>query len=592
MNKYVILTALALSSAVISASAQNLNPTVEVTNAYSSKMLEAHKPQQIMTVPDSLLKFDLDFDYSVLSNPYKGGYDFSPYFLKMKPDPDAYKGKKLCFRAGAGYSLHPMLDAVWSPVFKRKAFQMNVYANGNGFFGNYKNTVFKSVDGTYLMSPVLKDDIEGRDMAFKGHDASLNAGFNARYDWDKSFLTMSIAYSGIFSGDYSVDMRYNSASLALGFHGKEDRFERFVYGAELGYNFMMDGVNPSAEYFSGIARNLSGGEFFLKGYFGPVWDSDSSLRVDVGMEMDAYSNLYKSQSGHLFLAPKYIASIGKANISLGVKLDAPISSGTVFENFALNTSKGQYIYPDVKLDYRLIEDYLDVYAQISGGVDINSYSNLKKRNHFFSPLSFTDCAPLVDNEIQRINTSLGFRGNLSSVFRFDLSAGYLSASGSLVDYLKLNSTVYGQHPFVSVIGQSENKLFASLKYALRLDSFDLDGSVRYENSNLLKKESGLGFVSSPLSGNLNARYNWNKRIYAGIHTDASVARLGRLSHIEQLIDVELPGFVNLGLDAEFALTKKISLWLSADNLLNQTIIRSAYYAESGVNITAGICVNL
>ena len=54
------------------ASAQNLDPTVEVRRTYEGKLLEAHKPQLSMSVPDSLTRFDLDFDYSVFETPYKG----------------------------------------------------------------------------------------------------------------------------------------------------------------------------------------------------------------------------------------------------------------------------------------------------------------------------------------------------------------------------------------------------------------------------------------------------------------------------------------------------------------------------------------
>ena len=54
----------------LSAGAQNLNPTVSVTRDYEGKLMEVHKPSMAMFVPDSLHRFDLDFDYSVFANPY------------------------------------------------------------------------------------------------------------------------------------------------------------------------------------------------------------------------------------------------------------------------------------------------------------------------------------------------------------------------------------------------------------------------------------------------------------------------------------------------------------------------------------------
>ena len=58
--------------------AQDLDPTVVVRRAYEGKLIEAHKPQLDMQVPDSVTRFDLDFDYSVFDKPYRGAYEFNP----------------------------------------------------------------------------------------------------------------------------------------------------------------------------------------------------------------------------------------------------------------------------------------------------------------------------------------------------------------------------------------------------------------------------------------------------------------------------------------------------------------------------------
>ena len=60
--------------------AQNLDPTVEVNRAYEGKLMEVHKPVLKMEVPDSVMRFDLDFDYSVFESPYKGSYEFDICF--------------------------------------------------------------------------------------------------------------------------------------------------------------------------------------------------------------------------------------------------------------------------------------------------------------------------------------------------------------------------------------------------------------------------------------------------------------------------------------------------------------------------------
>ena len=53
MRRYIILAAALLAYAA--ASAQNLNPTVQVTNDYEGKLMEVEKRNVQMAVPDSLL---------------------------------------------------------------------------------------------------------------------------------------------------------------------------------------------------------------------------------------------------------------------------------------------------------------------------------------------------------------------------------------------------------------------------------------------------------------------------------------------------------------------------------------------------------
>ena len=93
-----ILTAAAILVCATSL-AQNLNPTVEVTNIYQGNPSEVHKPQAKMAIPDSLMRFDMDFGYEVFEKPYQGAYNFKPYQLAMRPDKDAYRGKKLYLKA-------------------------------------------------------------------------------------------------------------------------------------------------------------------------------------------------------------------------------------------------------------------------------------------------------------------------------------------------------------------------------------------------------------------------------------------------------------------------------------------------------------
>ena len=67
-----IFAAAALLTVSAAVSAQNLDPTVNVTRDYEGKLLEVDKPAMRVTVPDSVTRCNLDFGYTVLESPFKG----------------------------------------------------------------------------------------------------------------------------------------------------------------------------------------------------------------------------------------------------------------------------------------------------------------------------------------------------------------------------------------------------------------------------------------------------------------------------------------------------------------------------------------
>ena len=136
MKKIAVI--LALAAVAAAAQAQNLNPTVEVTNIYEGSVTRADKPDAPVTVPDSVTVFNLDFDYSTFERPYMGAYDFSPYLIALKPSPSATNPGQLYVSAGAGYHLRPEADIVWTPC-RKGDFHPGVYASLRSFFGPYHN---------------------------------------------------------------------------------------------------------------------------------------------------------------------------------------------------------------------------------------------------------------------------------------------------------------------------------------------------------------------------------------------------------------------------------------------------------------------
>ena len=62
-NKYLTVIACVALGAPLAA--QNINQSVQVTNDYVTRFADFQKQGPALQVPDSLFRFDYDFDYSV-----------------------------------------------------------------------------------------------------------------------------------------------------------------------------------------------------------------------------------------------------------------------------------------------------------------------------------------------------------------------------------------------------------------------------------------------------------------------------------------------------------------------------------------------
>lgn len=152
--KKIIISFAILAATVFTAAAQNLDPTVEVSRKYEGKLMDVHKPDMEMAVPDSVHRFDLDFDYSVFDNPYKGSYEFNPYTMDMKPESRKTSPAQFYMNVGAGYTLHPTLDVLWSPVLTGP-FKVDVYGSNRSYIGDYRAShVGDPPAGTYFKGEI------------------------------------------------------------------------------------------------------------------------------------------------------------------------------------------------------------------------------------------------------------------------------------------------------------------------------------------------------------------------------------------------------------------------------------------------------
>ncbi|MDD6252982.1 MAG: hypothetical protein PUA96_02845 [Bacteroidales bacterium] len=560
--------------------AQNFNPTVSVTRAYEGKLMEVHKPSIEMNVPDSLTKFNLDFDYSVFENPYKGSYDFKPYTLDMKPVQEPYSGRSLYLKAGAGWLMRPYMDFVWEPQFKKR-FRMSLYATHRSFIGKY------GIEGLDAKSNI--DLLDGK---MDGYDMETRAGIRGRADFDKGFLSFDAGYQGIHTKDSISAVGWNAANASLRVRSVNPGDTYFFYDAGIYCRYGTQGVAPSG------CLKMSDIDFL--GSFGPVVRQHNSFLVDLGVGVTAYSSLFSSTNGVFSVTPKYVIDRSRWNMTLGAQVALRLGSGDVFNGSELNTGKGQIVYPDVHIGIKAVKDYLNIYLSATGGLDRNSYASLKEKRHFFNPYYSTGFGPMSQNTVERFNLAAGLEGNISGKFRYDVRFGYVSYKDAPVDAVYYSSNTLETVMLPALAFKTFDLVYSDILLQWESRDVSVDSRFHIKSSNLDEHIEPC-FEPSFFSGDLKAKYNYKKRIFASVTADFASRRSGFANNAaisagedEQIIFMKchIPAYVNLGAELEFALTRTFSLWLRGDNLLNMNVQRSPFHYQGGIGLTAGICLNL
>ncbi|MBO4469067.1 MAG: hypothetical protein J5740_01640 [Bacteroidales bacterium] len=545
MKRNIILSAV-LALACSAAFAQTINPSVEVTNDFLSSVDDYNKLGVNPAIPDSVARFDLNFDYDVFAKPYKGSYDFTPYNIMFIPQTTREKRSVFFLNMGAGYTLHPELTAVLSPRTKGK-FAITAYQSLHGYMGpyrNFDNTI--SWDGT----------------TYKGQDISELAGIQGTLRLAKTDLMFNVAYNGlyvkdnfIFAGayhDFGGQVRIASAQWAENF---------MAYDVEARYNMAVENAGAS----------LKESKFLIKGTLAPVSAMPVGFAMDFNTGYTGYYGALTSAVYNIAVTPRVDFDLWRFHFTTGAKFS--------FINKMANNHL--YVYPHLKVDIKMIGDKLDLFAGVTGGDELNSYSMLKRRNHHFH----YDAAEAYDDlkfSREKYNAFVGLTGSISSIFEYDLRFGHAALADSPLDGINnvVNSAV--------VKFKDYDMTYGDFSAVLDLQSLEFETGLHYRKTNIALQTDV--FDLPAFSSDFSVTYNLRRRVYFGASLEMALARQMTSSDATP-VTYKLPAWYDLGLYGEYKFNSVLSLWVRGGNLLNQTIERVPFIAEHGVHVTAGLCLN-
>lgn len=579
MNLHKLIFSLTLFASLLSANAQNLDPTVEVNRAYEGKLMEVHKPAIEMAVPDSVLRFDLDFDYSVFENPYKGAYEFEPYAMELQPVAKEEASRKLYLKAGAGYRLHPVLDIVWAP-FNEGPFKMNVHATNRSYIGGYRIMADPRPD-----EAVAEITRKGRKSTSElNYDVFSSAGVDGRYDRKNFTGFFDLSYYGIQQMDRLRARSYDGLDAGMRFRSKDA--ERFLT-YDIGIDYRL-GFDKAGGFDSALQEHVLDVDAVL----GMKLHGSHRMKFDFGADVNSYSGMFRAGAERLSIAPHYEFSAGAWDFSLGVKVTAIVRTAAS-DSLMYRTSPGQIFYPDVKVSYEIIPDMMKAYAVVGGGAELNSYASLLSANHHFDAGYGRSHWGLLDSTVERVSASAGLKGRVGMWLDYDFRAGYALYANDVFESIVVSgSREGGELKYLPGTGYAPcQKVFAALDWNWNMESLRFDGSVLC--SPWIKLEAPGLFAPALLTGDVAFTYNWKRRLYLGADCVFSTARKGGVLYEDGSVqDAKVPGYADLGLYFEYMTNRKLSVWLRGGNLLDMTIQRNLLYAEDGVYFTAGVCFKL
>lgn len=536
--KRIIISAAALIIAGAGLMAQNLDPTVVVTNTYAQQAGVVEKPSQLFEMPDSVTRFNLDFDYSALSVPYHGAYEFKPYLVEFRPTVRPSGEGRLYVSGGAGYGLHPELTAIWTPVQSNR-FRLNLYGDHNSYFGKYRNITNQG--GWFAPDGSL----------WSGSRMHTLAGANGLLTWTGGRMEADVHYRNVWGSD-NIAQKQSFNAVDVGLRVESDPDASIYYIVKTGNTVLWAPMGK--EVHSVTSAGI--GTRFRNNY----------LRLGVLADIVSAT---AGAAGNIAITPRYLFEAGDFSLDLGLKVSFMFRSEDSFYNVG-NRGFIFPLFPDVRVRYCVVPDKLALYAEATGGHIMNTYGALVENNPFLA--SF---AGAMDASVERVNVCLGGRGNVSSRLYYDLKVGYALRSNALLwGFTDTNLPAFG---YASIY----DMFYTDLSLGWKGDRIDIDSHFLLQKA--FQKQERL-FAPALLQGTAKAVYDWGERIRAGVTFDGQTERTA--------IQGSLPGYVDLGLLGDIQMTRSLGFWLKVGNLLNQSVQRVPFHAERGIYFTVGARLNL
>ncbi len=535
----VILTLLPF----IADSQNNINQEVHVVRAYEPSVSDAYKISIMPEIADTLPVIT-KFNYSI--EPEMPQVKFEPDLIppaKVTGEPLQPLHHTYLKLAGGNYT--SFLGEAGFNVLRNKDYSA-------AFFYKHQSSISKIKLANEYKSPTSYSE----NGFFMGGEKFLDAKSLYGNAWFNRDVYHFYGFNPYFSGNAFLDsvlnddntrQRFLNIGTKIGYKSYFPDSTRLNYDFSLGYNFFED---IKENFQNHIIADLALTNFYKKEYLG--------LNVNVNF-FNHVSQFDTINNGIVRLNPHVRFFGDRWRIETGIYLDIDAYSDSLLYHY----------FPNVFLQYNVIEDLFIPYFGFSGGLQANDISTVSNINPFIIP------GLHVNNTNNLVELKAGFKGRFSRTISFNLSGKYAVYEGM---YFFLPDSNGIENNFNVVYDDVELMQFRgefALKKSEKINVFLTANYYHWETDS-----QRYAWHKPIYDATLAFKYNLKDKIIAGLDVYNQSETRSILWHNEyNVINPEaimVKSFVDISLNFEYRYTKYLSFYLQANNVMH----RKNYYWSS------------
>lgn len=568
MKKILILIIWIGATFNIGVAQRNLNKEVDVRTNYQPKINKATRIGQLPNIVDTS-KFVPSFKYIIQTRPLAVGFapaKINAAKLNHKTQEEFFSHSLIL--AGGNYAT--LLGDYRFQSKPSKEFDLGVHLQHYSQKGklemsdntkvkpNYVNQLLELFGTKYL------EDINVGTKLFYHHTGSNYYGFR-----NKDITT-----------DFE-QLKTNNFGLTANFQTAYSNNEQLNFGGAIGYEYFGNKYNnknnpidhlklPSKVSQNDITASanaeLKRGEGF--------WQVTTKLNYFTTNNLN-FANNYTTDNTRKTLVwhlnPQYLLQKGALNFKLG--LNTILATGD---------NKESKIYPDIKVDFEAVPNFVHLYAGINGDLKMNKYKDIVTENRFIFP------GLNVQPTNIKYNIFGGVRSNISDNIMVQLSAEYAKIdnqyffNAGIIPSLTSATYIFAEHNKFNAVYDNISRFKLSASTNINLNKqFNLFGKVNIYAYNMSVLEKP--FHQPTFETEVTANYKFNQQLSFSAGFNMVGKRWASATE-------SLNSSYCLNVGANYDINTNISAFAKINNFFGGKYYRWEAYPAERLNVLLGIAI--